>query len=113
MTKEIILVVSRSMTEQETETLTDLYQKKDLEIREEKIKTAAELQKWKKDLNGDNLVAVVIPHNFNKIMLLKMIAATTTPKGDSIPFVYPSYDSMKRFICFIQYSIKFETNKAV
>jgi hypothetical protein len=113
MAKEIILVIGRSMTEQETDALIALYQKSEFEIKEEKIKSAAELQKWKKGLNDDNLVAVVVPNNFNKTILLKMIAATTTPKGESVPFVYPSYDSMKRFICFIQYSIKFETNKAV
>jgi len=113
MAKEIILVIGRSMTEQETEALTALYKKNELEFKEEKIKTAAELQKWKKDLNGDSLVAVVIPQNFNKTMLLKMIASTTTPKGESIPFIYPSYDTMKRFICFMQYGLKFEANKAV
>ncbi|MBT4287132.1 MAG: hypothetical protein HOD92_07310 [Deltaproteobacteria bacterium] len=113
MAKEIILVIGRSMTEQEIEALTVLYKKDELEFKEEKIKTAAELQKWKKDLNGDSLVAVVIPQNFNKTMLLKMIASTTSPKGESIPFIYPSYDTMKRFICFMQYALKFEANKAV
>lgn len=113
MAKEIVLVISRPMTDQEKETLTSLYEENGIEIRDEKIKTAAELQKWKKGLGDDKLVAVVIPHNFNKTMMLKMIAATTTPKGEEIPFVYPSYDQMKRFICFIRYTIKFEAIKAI
>lgn len=113
MAKEIILVIGRAMTEQETEAITAIYKKSGLEFIEEKIKTAAELQKWKKGLAEDTLVAVVIPQNFNKTMLLKMIASTTSPKGESVPFIYPSYDSMKRFICFMQYALKFEANKAV
>ena len=113
MAKHIILVIGRSMTDQEKEALLQLYKRDNLELIEQNIKNSAELMKWKKTLGEDTLVAVVIPINFNRTIIQKMVAANLSPKGEVLPFIYPSYDQMKRFICFIQYVIKLETVKAM